>query len=265
MGDRTEHPSPRHLTFHVLGYFAVVGDEEPRPLRPMSARVVRRLLVARGTCVSEEQLIECFWAALDPQAARNNLHVTVHHARRALGARRLVRGDGAYRLVLAPEDRVDAEDFDRAASAALATTGPRRTTVLRDALAGWTGEPLAEDRYADWALTYRESLLNQRRTVSLALSTGLRKSGRAGEAVPVLRTLCADAPRDEEASRELMLALAASGRRDEALRTFEDLRAALQETWATDVSAATRRIAMAIGAGSERPSTGVAAASAATG
>jgi len=219
----------------------------------MSARLVRRLLVARGTCVPEEQLIECFWSSLDPQAARNNLHVTVHHARRCLGAGRVLRGDGAYRLVLAADDRVDAEDFARAADSALETTGAPRTRALAAALNRWTGEPLAEDRYADWALAYRENLQNLRRTVALELSARLRRAGRAGEAVPILRTLRADAPRDEEMARELMLALAASGRRDEALQAFEALRTALRETWATDVSAATRRIARAIGAGSERP------------
>jgi DNA-binding SARP family transcriptional activator len=253
LGDLVRHTAPHLVTLHVLGYFTLLADGAERSLRPMSARLVRRLLVARSSCVSEEELMECFWPSLDPHAARNNLHVTVHHARRAVGTGRLVRGEGSYRLVLSPDDRIDADDFERAGAAALAASGQARRHALADALALWTGEPLAEDRYADWAGDYRENLRNVRRTIVLELGSAVRQAGRPGDAVPILRSWTVDAHGDEAAARELMLALAASGRRDEALRTFEALRTTLQQTWATDVSSATRRIATAIGAGSERP------------
>lgn len=217
----------------------------------MAARLIRRLLVAADASVADDELFECFWRELDPRAARNNLHVTVHHARRILGPARLLRGDGTYRLVLQPRDRVDAREFVRLANAAMTATGGRRCRALQQALDVWTGEPLPEDRYADWSLAYREDLEGHRRAAILELSRGLRRGGQATAAIPVLRGLRQRAPLDEAAARELMLALAASGRRDEALRTFEELRGAMRRAWATDVSAATRRIAMAIGNGSE--------------
>ncbi len=138
--------------------------------------------------------------------------------------------------------------FLATADRALLDAADDRLTALREALARWSGEPLIEDRYCDWARRYREHLEGERRELALACSAELRSAGRTHEAVGVLRAVWADAPLDEAVAGQLMLGFAAAGRRDRALEVFEHLRTALRETWAVDVSAATRRIALAVSA-----------------
>ncbi len=240
---------PRTVAICVLGRFTVAVDGEVRSLRPTAGRVLRRLVAARGSSVPEDVLLESFWPGFEPRAARNNLHVTIHHARRVVGAGRIGRGDGTYRLVLGPEDRIDAELFAAAADRLLHTTrGPGADEAL-GVLSLWGGEPLPEDRYSDWSRPYRELLIALRRDLGLACAARLRDGGREAQAIAVLRALRADAPLDERVAHDLMVALAGAGQRHAALSTFEDLSAGLRSAWSVDVSVATRRLATLISAG----------------
>lgn len=237
------------VELRVLGAFAVraPGAGADLRVRPMAARLIRRLVAARPGAVPIDELLEGLWPQHAPAAARNNLHVTVHHARRLLGPGRLLRGDETYQLVLGPDDRLDADRFADAARDALRRPAGDREPQLRAALALWAGEPLPEDRYADWARPLRDELEDLRLDVGLAAAAELRASGRAGEAVRLLRPLVARHPLDERVAAELMRALAGSGRRDEALAHFERVRDGLAASWATAPGWALRRLAQDIG------------------
>jgi DNA-binding SARP family transcriptional activator len=152
----------------------------------------------------------------------------------------------SYRLRLRPGDSVDADEFERAAAAALAAGGPERLTLLEVAAGRWTGEPLPEDRYEDWAISWREGLVDLYGQVLGALSDGHAAAGDHARAIEASRRAVEMDPFDEGAHRRLMLSYARSGRRGHALRQFLACRRALVDGLgvepAEDTAALQRRI-----------------------
>jgi ATP/maltotriose-dependent transcriptional regulator MalT/DNA-binding SARP family transcriptional activator len=230
---RTE-PPPR--TFRLLGGFVLERGgwpvDERAWERPMAQRIVRLLLVRRGELVLEDELLEAFWPGRPPRSARPALQVAMSRARAVVdppGAEEsaIRSAGGGYRLVLGPRDAVDVDAFERAADAALAERGPARRARLTAAGAAWTGEPLPEDRYADWAIPWRERLMRRHLAVLAAL---LEAHLAAGEPVAAIeaghRALDAE-PLDEAIHRGLMTAYARAGRRGRALRQYLECRRAL--------------------------------------
>jgi DNA-binding SARP family transcriptional activator len=182
--------------------------------------------------VSEDALFEAFWPDRGPDAARRSLQVTVSSARAVLdppGADRsvLAASDRTYRLDLGARDVVDAEEFEAAASAALAATGAGQAAMLQAAAARWRGEPLPEDRYEGWATLWRESLADLHGRVLGSLADACSTAGDQAGAVDAGRRLVDLDPLNEDAQRRLMLAYARSGRRGHALRQYLACRRAL--------------------------------------
>jgi DNA-binding SARP family transcriptional activator/tetratricopeptide (TPR) repeat protein len=227
---------PPPLVFTLLGGFGLrrgsftVNEEAWE--RRVAQRLVRLLLVRRDAPVPEDVLFEAFWPDKPTGAARRGLQVAVSSARAVLdppGAERtaIEVSERSYRLRLRPADSVDADEFERAAGAALAAHGPDRLTLLEVAAARWTGEPLPEDRYEDWAISWREGLLDLYGQVLGSLSDGHAAAGDLARAIDASRRAVEVDPLDEGAHRRLMLAYARSGRRGHALRQFLACRRAL--------------------------------------
>jgi ATP/maltotriose-dependent transcriptional regulator MalT/DNA-binding SARP family transcriptional activator len=228
--------TPPPLVFTLLGGFGLrrgaftVSDEAWE--RRVAQRLVRLLLVRRDAPVPEDVLFEAFWPDKTADAARRGLQVAVSSARAVLdppGAETTVIEvvERSYRLRLRPGDSVDADEFERAARAALAGDGPERLPLLEVAAARWAGEPLPEDRYEDWAISWREGLLDLYGQVLGALSDGHAAAGDPARAIEASRKAVEVDPLDEGAHRRLMLAYARSGRRGHALRQFLACRRAL--------------------------------------
>jgi DNA-binding SARP family transcriptional activator len=227
---------PPALVFTLLGGFGlrrgsfVVDDEAWE--RRVAQRLVRLLLVRRDAPVPEDLLFEAFWPDRNADAARRGLQVAVSSARAVLdppGAERttIEVSERSYRLRLRPTDSVDADEFERAANVALAATGPERITLLELAGGRWGGEPLPEDRYEDWAIAWRERLLDLYGQVLGALADGHAAAGDHARAIEASRRAAEVDPLDEGAHRRLMLSYARSGRRGHALRQFLACRRAL--------------------------------------
>ena len=124
--------------------------------RPTTARLVRVLLTQRGAFMPEEELLEALWPDKPPKSARSSIQVAVSRARSVLdvaGAEQSViqYSERAYRLVLDDRDRVDTELFSATAAAALVAKGATQLRLLETAVGLWTGEPMPEERYSDWA------------------------------------------------------------------------------------------------------------------
>jgi DNA-binding SARP family transcriptional activator len=206
-------------------------DEEAWERR-VAQRLVRLLLLRRDAPVPEDVLFEAFWPDKAADAARRGLQVAVSSARAVLdppGAERttLEVSERSYRLRLRPGDSVDADEFERAAATALAASGPERIALLEVASGRWGGEPLPEDRYEDWAIAWRERLLDLYGQVLGALADGHAATGDHGRAIDAGRRAVEVDPLDEGAHRRLMLSYARSGRRGHALRQFLACRRAL--------------------------------------
>jgi DNA-binding SARP family transcriptional activator len=118
-------------------------------------------------------------------------------------------------------------EFERAADAALAADAANRRSALRAAAALWGGEPLPEERYAEWAAPWRERLIDRYGEVLTALSDAHEQAEDRLSALEVARQLVELDPLNEAAHRRLIVAFARSGRRGHALRQFLACRRAL--------------------------------------
>jgi DNA-binding SARP family transcriptional activator len=145
-----------------------------------------------------------------------------------------------HRLRLRPADRVDSDDFEEAASAALdAEATPDAVPMLERADALWTGTPLPEELYAPWSFAWRERLSDRYTHVLAALSQRYAAAGRTDDATRLARKWVQLDPLNEAAQRELIADYARAGRRNHALRQFLACRRALVDELGIEPSTAT--------------------------
>lgn len=243
--------SPPSLKFTLLGSFTVKRAtwtlDEAAWERPLAARLVRFLLVHREASAPEDELFEAFWPGKDPSAARRNLAVAMSLARKAVdlpGSRdSIIHTDGrAHQLRLRPGDRLDTDTFEAAAAAALSVRGADALPLLEHAEGLWSGEPLPEERYADWTFAWRERLADRYTHVLTALTESYTVAGRGEDALRVARTRVELDPLNEAAQRALIVGYSRAGRRDHALRQFLSCRHALVEELGIEPSEPTRRL-----------------------
>src|SRR5688572_2060844 len=159
--------SSTDLDIRLLGRFSVRRAGREIPAGEFQGRLVRtllRLLITKaGQLVTRDYLAECLWPGRAPADPERNLNVMIARARRALGDPSLiVTGSGGYSFHPAAGCEVDAELFlaqVRAGSELL--KDDRHAQALGEfqvALDLWTGEPVSEDAYEDWAQEYRRRL-----------------------------------------------------------------------------------------------------------
>jgi DNA-binding SARP family transcriptional activator len=249
------HPPP--LAFRTLGRFemrraAYVVDGAVWE-RKVAERLVRFLLVRRGELVPEDDLLEAFWSERPAGSARRGLQTAISSARAVLDLpweeTRLRVQERSYALVLRDGDRVDYVAFEAAARRALAAGGPERIAALEAATRLWTGEPLPEERYSDWAVSWRERLSSLHADVLGALAETHSRAGDHAAAARAARALVDLDPLDEHAQRLLMSAYASAGRRGAALRQFLECRHALVEELGIEPEAETLALQRRILAG----------------
>lgn len=154
----------------MLGPLSVtVLGREVRFPRRASRSVLEVLLLEHPRSVHEEQLIEFLWPDADPAKAKRSLQTAVNELRRCLDARHRPRQpsyvqnrDEGYFLELPPGSFVDAHAFrnglERLQTSDREITGDARIRRLRDLLALYRGDLLADDVYAEHAGEPRERL-----------------------------------------------------------------------------------------------------------
>ena len=227
---------PPRLSFRLFGGFELRRGawevDEAEWKRRVAARLVRLLLCRGGEPVTEDELIEAFWPDKPAGAGRRSLQVAVSAARGVLDVpgselSRLVAGEHSYRLVLGPGDTVDAYEFERVAATALEAAGSERRARLAAAASLWGGEPLPEEKYSDWAIPWRERLIDRHAEVLAALIEAHSGAGDLGAAADVARRLVDLDPVNEAAHRQLIVAYARAGQRGHALRQYLACRRAL--------------------------------------
>ncbi|MEX2196665.1 MAG: BTAD domain-containing putative transcriptional regulator [Thermoleophilaceae bacterium] len=249
---------PPPLVISLLGGFDVRRGTWRVPPdawgRRIAERLVRHLLLHRASGVHEELLFEAFWPGKPPSAARRSLQVAVSCARSVLDpaaseTSAVEVGDRVYRLVLREGDSVDADEFAVAARAALEHRGDGRRDLLLAAQGLWGGEPLPEDRYEDWAVAWRESMLDLYGELLSALVDAHEQAGDTSSALDAARGLVGVEPLSEGAHRRLMAAYARAGRRGHALRQFLACRRALVDELGVEPGEETTRLHRAVLAG----------------
>jgi predicted ATPase/DNA-binding SARP family transcriptional activator len=219
------------LRITLLGGFSVEAGGAPVAERAWRLRKARALVkvaaLAPGRRIHRDLVAELLWPDRDASAAANNLHQALHAARRALGdPGALILQDDV--LALTPKAWVDVEAFEAAA----ADGDPAAALEL------YGGELLPEDRFEEWTAARREALAE----LQLGLVIRVAEAAAPAAAVDRLRRAAAQAPRHEPVRRALMRALAADGRRQDALAEFEDLREALRAHAEADPDPETRAL-----------------------
>lgn len=238
--------TPPALAFRLLGGFEVHRGRHRVTAAAWERRVAERLvrlLLVHGGRVPEDVVLDAFWPDTPPKQARRSLQVAISCARSVLdtpGQESVIEvAEQTLGLRLGPRDTLDTDRFEEAAATALSARGDERRRLLEQAVKGWTGEPLPEERYADWTAQWRERLTQRFGEVLSALAGACRDAGDKPATILAARRLVDLDPLDEGAQRELITAYARAGRRAPALRQYLACRRALFDDLGLEPSAET--------------------------
>ena len=230
------------MEFRVLGPIELWSAGQPCDLGAARARsVLAILLLAPGTIVPAEVLIERVWDTQPPPKARESLSVYITRLRASL---RQAVGDGArlagrargYQLDVDP-DTVNLHQFRRLRrqADALAANGDcdHAAALLREADRLWRGPALAGIG-GDWVTRMRDGLHEERRAAVLKRIGCDLELGRHADLVGELQNLLGVYPLDEAFIAHQMTALYGSGRAGDALSLYRDTRSQLIEEQGTE-------------------------------
>lgn len=213
------------MEFGVLGPLEVGG--EPFRGGPKPRALLASLLLARGSPVSKERLVDAVWGERPPASAAHALQVYVSELRKS--RIEIEHQGGSYRVLA---DRLDAAEFEGLVEAAgehrRAGRHEEALASLEQALSLWRGPALTglEDI---GALSAERDRLDELRIVAIedhaesALALGLAVD------VPLLERLATEHPLRERLRGLLMLGLYRAGRQAEALEAYAAMRRALDE------------------------------------
>jgi DNA-binding SARP family transcriptional activator len=215
------------LEFRILGPLEVIdGDRALTPAGGVQRALLAILLLHVNRVVSGDRLSDLLWGDHPPASGATALQVRISQLRKGLGeggAVIVTRAPG-YLIWLEP-GQLDLHRFELLVERAdrhLAENDPASATAaLQEALAQWSGPPLADFTYAPFAQAaigrleeLRLAALEKRVEADLAL-------GRHADLVAELRALTGEHPLRERLRAQLMLALYRAGRQAEALAEYQ--------------------------------------------
>jgi DNA-binding SARP family transcriptional activator len=225
------------MEFLLLGPLEVRDGNRTLPIVGARQRgLLAVLLLHANEVVSTDRLIEDIWRGEPPDTADNALQRQVSRLRQVLqpadGDRQLLltRAPG-YMLSISPDD-LDLERFRRLVDEARRTRDVdpgASASLLRQALALWRGQPLADFAFEPFAQV-EVSRLEEMRVAALEdLVEADLAAGAHDARVAEIEALVAEHPLRERLRGHLMLALYRSGRQADALRVYREGRTTLVE------------------------------------
>jgi basic membrane lipoprotein Med (substrate-binding protein (PBP1-ABC) superfamily)/DNA-binding SARP family transcriptional activator len=207
------------MNFRILGTLQAEVDGRLVDLGPPKQRsLLAILLLNANQSVATDRLIDLIWGDAPPRTAAHSIQIYVSALRKLFDDNdgRIETRSPGYRLKVHPEE-LDSLRFQR-----LVESGD--VDGLRQALQLWTGEPLSDFAYEDWAQPHTRRLQGLWARAVEMLAEGELEDGRVTAVPDLLHGLIASEPLREEPRRLLMLALYRGGRQAEALRTYRDFR-----------------------------------------
>lgn len=240
------------LRIELLGGFTVsIGSRAVPPeawRRSKAAGLVKLLALASAHRMHREQAMEFLWPELTPDAAAANLRKALHYARRALGDEGLGLVASVGDLLSLPSERlwIDVSAFRAGTAQALRSADPelyaKAIELYRDGL-------LPEDRYEEWSIPYRDELQAEFVAVLEEFAGLLESRGEIERAVHAASRLVECEPLRESAHLLLIRLDALAGRRAQALRRYEQMRAMLEAELQTEPSPEAQRLYEEVRAG----------------
>ena len=234
------------MEFRILGPIEVTDEGRVVALNAAKPRALLAMLLLRANeFIANDRLIDDLWDDSPPATAVKVLQTYVSQLRRLLGQDVIATGPAGYRVRLDPQS-LDLLRFRRLLVTDVCDTPADVAAKLREALALWRGEPLAEFSDQRWARTEIERLdellldaLERRIDADLA-------AGRDRELVEELERLVVAHPLREHLRAQLMLALYRSGRQVDALAAYREARRLLVETLGIEPTVGLRQLERSI-------------------
>ncbi|MEV1077625.1 BTAD domain-containing putative transcriptional regulator [Streptomyces sp. NPDC050211] len=255
------------IDLRVLGPVRAFSDNRELDIGHARQRsLLGMLLVDVNNVVPSQRLAELVWDERPPRQARNALAGYATRLRKVLGTAPgqpvLASQAGGY-VLRVDSSAVDLYRFrDLAAQATAAQDDEERSTLLRSALAQWSGSALS-DLGGTHVESLRTLLEDERRAALLELFDAQLRLGRPQEILPQLQQLTEERPYDEELALRLILAHRDSGNSAAALRAYGAIRARLARELSTRPGDALRqageRLLQHEGRGAGRTTSSVAA------
>jgi DNA-binding SARP family transcriptional activator len=208
------------LRFSLLGPLEVHVDGAEIELGGVRQRSLLALLLLKANqVVATEVLIDALWGESPPRTVATSLQNGISQLRKALGPAVLETRPRGYVLHVAAGE-LDLVEFEQLVGAARMQPAEQAAETLREALALWRGEPLADLAYVELAQEETRRL-DDRRLVALEerLAADIAV-GRHADVVSEAAALVATHPLHERFRAQLMLALYRCGRQAEALQTY---------------------------------------------
>jgi predicted ATPase/DNA-binding SARP family transcriptional activator len=234
----------RSLEIRLLGPFEVVAEGRPAEISGTKRNALLALLaLRRSRVVSVDELIGALWEEQLPAAPRNALQHHVARLRAALGQDTIVASADGYALMDASVDSLRFEELLGEARIALREgDAGRAAEAIPLALGLWRGPALQGLTEATWfdgearrLEALRVDALEEQFEAALAL-------GEHREIVSELRATVEENPFRERLWGQLMLALYRSGRQADALESFQEARAVLEEQLGLEPGPELRRL-----------------------
>lgn len=233
------------LEIQVLGDLSVFRAGTRVPVTaPMQRKLLALLLTNLNRPVSLDRAAEVLYGSTQPGNPARALRFHVSRLRGALepdvpATQRtgIVRTTpNGYQLEVNPHS-IDAHRFVTLANHArtVFASEPREAaTVAADAFALWSGDPLAEFEYDDFAQPLRTELAERKLALEEIQIEALLALGDNEGAVALLRPLTGRHPYRESLYALLMTALYRAGRQADALTTYQEARDVLLEDLGVD-------------------------------
>lgn len=215
------------MRFGILGELEVGDDRGPIPWRGAKRRaLVAHLLIARGTPLSAERLIDVHWPD-HAETGRATLQTYISQFRRHVresSSIRLTTGPYGYTLDV-PVEHVDAWTAEHAIEQASISSEPAtRADHLRRALSLWRDDALVEFRGATWCDAWCSRADALREQAEIDLVDARLELGDHDRLLPELETLVVQHPLTERIWARLALARYRSGRQGDALDALRRVR-----------------------------------------
>lgn len=228
---------PWPLEIRTLGRFELCRDgrplEFPRKVPKKTLALLKGIIALGGGKVSEQKLIDAFWADEEGDAAANALDASVTRLRVLLGDAAALLRQGGQLALNRERVWVDAFAFERALAA---------SDGLQRALELYRGAFLAEDEGEAWPVAMRERLRGRYIHALVGACRQREQDGDFDGAIAVCqRGIDAD-PVVEAFYQGLMRAYVKLGRPTEAIAAFRRLRQVLSVTLGIAPSAESERL-----------------------
>jgi DNA-binding SARP family transcriptional activator/predicted ATPase len=237
------------LTIQVLGGLKIqrVGADAQTDLPTRKSKaILAYLALTPGMLRSREHLAATFWDRSAEEQARASLRQTLASLRKTLSSTRtLISTDSESVWLDAHAVEVDASRFERLAA-------ERSADSLEEAVALYQGEllggfSLREERFEQWMSAERRRLHELAVQVFSGLVDHYAGVERLDRAIAVTERLLTLDPLLESAHRSLMRLYLRSGRREAALRQFQECARLLSQELGIAPAEETRRLAAEAG------------------